>query len=247
MLYGRADEQARIDALLASARAGHGGAVVVTGETGIGKTALLDHVAPAGFLVLRALGIEAESELPFAALYPLLGPFLDRAARLPAAQAEALREAVEQAPDRSRARLAGPAVLGLLADLAAERPVLCVVDDAHRLDGASADALLFAARRLGGERIAMIFTAGDGVPGRPRRAGFGEAAGIPRMPLAALDEAAACELLTGRAPGLPLQVRRRVAEEAAGNPLALAELSDALTPEQRAGRLGPHAQASGSG
>ncbi|MDR8412536.1 AAA family ATPase [Nonomuraea sp. 3-1Str] len=272
MLYGRAREQARIDALTAAARAGQGGAVIVRGETGIGRSALLDHAAThaTGFLLLRATGVEPESELPFAALYPLLHPVLAHAGRLPADRAEALREAVKaappEAPDRSRTRLVGLAVLDLLADVAAEAPVLCLVDDAHWLDRASAEALLFAARRLGGERVAMILAARDDVPSRthpapaPRptdgtaagtfpalRSGTGTltgagtltGTGVEELWPAGLDMTAAGELLAARAPGLPSQVRHRVAEEAAGNPLALVELAAALTPEQQAGRLGP--------
>ena len=151
MLIGRSAETEAVDRLLDDARAGTSRVLVLRGEAGIGKSALLEHAAAGadGMLILHAIGIESESELAFAGLHQILRPVLDGIDSLPEPQAAALRSAFalssEVIDDRFRVSLA---VLGLLADAAEERPVVCLVDDAQWLDGASANALLFVARRL---------------------------------------------------------------------------------------------------
>lgn len=182
-LHGREAEQQVIDGLLADARAGRSGAVVVRGEAGIGKTALLGYAAGAadGMLVLRAAGVETEAELAFGGLHLLLRPVLDRIERLPGPQAAALRGALGLSERGNADRfLAGLAVLSLLSDLAEERPLLCLIDDAHWLDAASADALLFAARRLEAEGVVMLLAARDGPPSFAAR-------GLRALPLAPLS------------------------------------------------------------
>ncbi|MFI6795294.1 helix-turn-helix transcriptional regulator [Streptosporangium canum] len=229
MLYGRAGEQTDIERLLAEARAGQSGALVIRGQAGIGKSALLDYAAgrAEGMRVLRGVGIESEAELPFAALHLLLRTGLDRIHALPDAQATALNGALglgDIAPENRF--LVGLATLSLLSELAGDGALLCLIDDAQWFDQASIDALVFAARRLEAEGVAMIFAA---------RAGF-HATGLAELRLGGLDSAAAAALLP--ADLLP-QVRERLIEESDGNPLALIELPAALTAEQRAGRLSP--------
>ncbi|MFJ4591247.1 MULTISPECIES: AAA family ATPase [unclassified Kitasatospora] len=225
MLYGREHEQSVVAGLLDAAREGRSGVLLLRGEPGIGKTALLDHaVGRAGeaFRVIRAAGVEYEAELPFAGLSLLLAPGLDRLHALPGPQRRALEAAFglseESAPvDRL---LVGLATLGLLAELATEQPLLCVLDDAQWLDDASLDALLLAARRLQAEGVALLFAArtGGGAPELPTT-------GFPELRLTGLPEPDAARLLDHRAgPGLPAAVRERLLVEAAGNPLALTEL-----------------------
>ncbi|MGI5418857.1 AAA family ATPase [Actinomadura luteofluorescens] len=227
MLLGRDGELAAIDGLLDRARAGRSGTLVLRGEAGIGKSALLDHAAGAadGMRVLRGTGIETESGMPYAGLHLLLGRHLDRIGGLPDAQAEALRAALNMGgPEAESDRfLVGLAVLTLLADLAEERPLLCLVDDAHWMDGASAEALLFAARRLDAEPIAVVFAARDAVAPECAAPEF-VAQGLPELRLRGLDGDAAAALLADRAPGLPGHVRREILAGAMGNPLALLEL-----------------------
>ncbi|KAA2255459.1 AAA family ATPase [Solihabitans fulvus] len=214
-------ETQEMDGLLADARSGRSAAMVILGEPGVGKSALLAHAAgvanaAGGMRVLRAAGVQSESELPFGALHQLLRPGLDRLGVLPEPQATALRGAFGLVPGGNRDRfLVGLAALSLLAELAGDGPLLCLVDDAHWLDRASADALLFAARRLDAEGVVLVFAA--------RTGGFaGE--GLPRRELGGLDRTASRALLDGHAPGLPQLVRDRVLAEAGGNPLALLEL-----------------------
>ncbi|MFG2100021.1 ATP-binding protein [Micromonospora echinaurantiaca] len=229
MLHGRAGEQAEIERLLAAARTGQSGTLVIRGPAGIGKSALLDHAAgsAAGVRVLRGVGIESEATLPFAALHQLLRAGLDRIPALPDVQASALKGALGLGDIAPESRfLVGLATLSLLSELAGDGVLLCLIDDAQWLDQASMDALLFAARRLEVEGIVMIFAA---------RAGF-PAAGLPELRLGGLDSAAAAALLPA---DLPPQVRDRLIEESDGNPLALIELPAALSAEQRAGRLSP--------
>ena len=196
MLHGRSAETARIDELLAAARDGRSGALVIRGEAGVGKTALLDYAAAAaGMRVLRGTGIESETELPFAALQLLLRPGLGRLDVLPPPQAQALRGAFGLAGTPGADRfLIGLAALSLLSELAGDGALLCVVDDAHWLDRASADALLFAARRLGSEGVVLLASA--------REDGF-DAPGLPELPLGRLGREASRALLAERAPGLP--------------------------------------------
>ncbi|MFG2056828.1 AAA family ATPase [Micromonospora sp. NPDC048930] len=229
MLHGRAGEQARIERLLAEARTGQSGTLVIQGPAGIGKSALLDHAAEraGGMRVLRGVGVESEATLPFAALHLLLRAGLDRIHTLPDAQATALNGALGLGDVAPESRfLVGLATLSLLAELAGDNALLCLIDDAQWFDQASIDALLFAARRLEAEGVVMIFAA---------RAGFA-AAGLPELRLGGLDKAAAAALLPA---DLPPQVRERLIEESDGNPLALMELPAALSAEQRAGRLSP--------
>ncbi|MFF4988939.1 ATP-binding protein [Streptosporangium saharense] len=213
MLYGRAAEQAVIDRLLSEARAGRSGALLVRGEPGIGKTALLDHAAAGGDMrVIRGTGIESEAELPFAGLHLLLRPVLDRLDALPEQQERAVRAAFGLAAVQAGDRLlVGLAVLSLLSELAEDGPLLVLVDDAQWLDRASTDALLFAARRLDAEGIALILAARDPFT----------AQGIAELPLRGLDASAAAALL---GPDIDPVTRFRVLAEAQGNPLALIEL-----------------------
>src|ERR1700733_13605791 len=227
-LYGRDAELAVLGDLLGQARNGSSGTLVLRGDPGIGKTALVAQVTAAadGFRVIRGAGIEEESELPFAGLHLLLRPVLDRVSALPDVQAEALRGALGLArAGRADRFLVGLAVLSLLAELAADQPLLCVVDDAQWLDRASADALLFAARRLDTESVVLLLCA---------RTGAFPAAGLPELHLAGLSAQAATELV-GR--GLSPSRRYRVLAEAAGNPLALLELPRAVTGGWRDGPL----------
>ncbi|MEU6742623.1 ATP-binding protein [Streptosporangium sandarakinum] len=235
-MIGRDAEITAIGEMIAKSRAGQGAAMAVYGAAGIGKSALLAEAARTvrddDHAVLQATGVEAESELPFAALHLLLRPAHHLVDKLPTTQRAALRGAFGEgesgAPDRF---LVGLAVLTLLADLAEERPVLCLVDDTQWLDRASLDALVFAARRLAAERIAMIFAGRDGAEPAVH--------GIPELRLSGLDRADCERLLVERVAGLTSEARDRVIEEAAGNPLALLRFAGTLTPEQRAGHLLP--------
>ena len=234
-LHGREAEQQVIDDLLASARSGSSGAMVVRGEAGIGKTALLDCAAAAAgeMLVLRAAGVETEAELAFAGLHLLLRPILDRIEALPGPQATALRGALGLAKRGSDDRfLTGLAVLSLMSEAAEEQPVLCLIDDAHWLDAASADALLFTARRLEAEGVAMVLAARDGPPSFA-------ALGLLDLTLAPLDSDQADLLLKERAQHLAPALKELVLAEADGNPLALVELAAALTGDSAAARAGP--------
>ncbi|WP_344293945.1 AAA family ATPase, partial [Streptomyces synnematoformans] len=222
-LYGREQELARLDALTAAAADGRGQSLVLRGEAGIGKSSLLGHAEDEArrrdFTVLRAVGWEAERGLAFAALHQLLRPVLDRAGRLPRPQADALDAAVGTGTAAGHNRfLVGLAVLSLLAEAAEDAPVLCLVDDAQWIDEPSADALLFAARRLGVERVVLLFAARgtqpDEDPGFP-------AAGLPQLTLPRLGRDAALALLAGL--DVPAAVRDRVLRESLGNPLALRE------------------------
>ncbi|WP_188193559.1 helix-turn-helix transcriptional regulator [Nonomuraea sp. SYSU D8015] len=241
MLFGRNAEQAGIDRMLGDVRNGRSRTLVIRGEAGIGKTALLNHAAATGhdMRILRGTGIEQEMELPFSGLHLLLRTVLDGVPALPLPQAEALRSAfgLSSSPAHDRF-LVGMAVLTLLADLADERPLLCLVDDAHWLDHASAEALLFAARRLEAEGVALLFAARDDDR-------TFHAAGIEEMRLGRLDDAAAARMLATHAGDLPPQARDRVLREAQGNPLALVELPTMLADvRQNALDIG-HVSASG--
>jgi predicted ATPase len=161
-LRGRRDECAVLDRLLDGARAGRSGVLVLEGEAGVGKSALLDYATASAsdLRVLRAVGVESEMELAFAALHQLCGPLLDRLDRLPGPQRDALLTTfglrAGPVPDRF---FVGLAMLGLLSDVAEERPLLCVVDDAQWLDRASAQCVAFVARRLLAEPVVMLFAA----------------------------------------------------------------------------------------
>ena len=220
-------------ALLEAVRGGRSGVLVVRGEAGVGKTALLDYAveSAADLTVARAVGVESESELAFAALHQLCGPMLDRIQKLPDPQREALGTAfgltLGPAPDRF---LIGLAVLSLLSEVAEERPLLCVVEDAQWLDQASAQVLAFVARRLLAESVLMVFGA---------RYSTVELTGLPELVVEGLPASDARELLTA-AVRWPLdeQVRERIIAETRGNPLALLELPRGLSPAQLAGGFG---------
>ncbi|MEV4561738.1 AAA family ATPase [Kitasatospora sp. NPDC049285] len=217
-LYGRGREQAAIGRLLAGAREGTSGVLVLRGDPGIGKTALLDDALARadGFRVLRASGVESEASLSFAALTQLLAAALDRVSALPGPQRAALERVLGLAdgPAGGGDRLlVGLAVLTLLGDLAEERPLLCVVDDLQWVDHGSVQALQLAARRLGAERVVLLLATRPDGPDLP---------GLPELRLDPLDPAEAAALLTAIAPELPSP--ERVLAEAQGNPLALVEL-----------------------
>ena len=233
MLVDRRTERAALDSLIASAREGIGRALILRGEPGIGKTALLEYAieSASGFQIARAGGVESEMELAFAALHQLCAPALDRLERLPGPQRDALGVAfglrAGDVPDRF---LVGLAVLSLLSEVAGERPLLCVVDDAQWLDRASAQALAFVARRLLAEQVAVIFAVRE--PGE-------EFTGLREQLVQGLDDTDARALL-GSFLRVPVdeQVRERILAEMRGNPLALVELPRGLTPEELAGGFG---------
>jgi DNA-binding CsgD family transcriptional regulator len=238
-LRGRESEVEALERLLLAARAGEGGALVVRGEAGIGKTALLENVlgAASGFRQLQASGVEFEMELPFAELQRLCAPILDGLERLPKAQRGALDAAFAlsdggSAPDPLRV---GFAVLTLLSEAAGEQPLLCVVDDAQWLDQASAQALAFVARRLLAEPVALIFAQREPSEGHELR----ELAELPELPVQGLGEADARDLLAAEihAP-LDQRIRDRIIAEARGNPLALLELPRSAGPTDLARGFG---------
>ncbi|MGA4996109.1 ATP-binding protein [Nonomuraea bangladeshensis] len=219
MLYGRAGEQAAIEDLVEAARAGRSGGLVLRGEPGIGKSALLDWAAEyctgIGVRVLRVTGIETEADLAFAGLVQLLWPVQEHLDALPGTQADALRAVLGSGGAGARDRfLSGLAVMSLLAHLADDGPLLCLVDDAHWLDHATAEALLFAARRLTEEKVALLFAA--------REEGFA-AAGLPEIRPSRLSQEDAERVLAHR--GLTPAAREQVIAESEGNPLALIEFS----------------------
>jgi DNA-binding CsgD family transcriptional regulator len=233
MLVDRRTERSALDSLLASARGGMGSTLVVRGEPGIGKTALLEYAieSASGFRIARAGGAESEMELAYAALHQLCGPMLGWLQRLPGPQRDALGVAfglrAGEAPDRF---LVGLAVLNLLSEVAVERPLLCVVDDAQWLDQASAQALAFAARRLLAEPVALIFAA---------REPAGEFTGLPEQLVRGLGVADARALLGSYLSVLlDERVSDRIVAETWGNPLALLELPHGLTPQELAGGFG---------
>lgn len=222
MLYGRETEQARIDALLDAARNGRSGALVLRGEPGIGKTALLDYAAGQGLRTIRGAGIESEAELPFAGLHLLVRPTPELLDTLPPPQRAALHGAFGLAEqDHGDRMLVGLAVLSLIAEEAVPGPLVCLIDDAQWLDCATAEALLFAARRLDAEGVAMIFAARTGANDFP-------APGLEELRITGLPQSAAAVLLDTRYPQLPPSTRYRLLIEAAGNPLALLELPGVL-------------------
>ena len=225
MLSGREREQRTLDDLLVGAREGRGGALVVAGQPGIGKSALLaaaaERAAALDLTVLRTTGYEDESGLSYAGLHLLLRPALDRVAGLPAPQREALSAAfgltAQDAAEPADQLLTSLAVLTLLSELAeANGAVLCLVDDAHWLDQPSLAALVFAARRLGTEKVALLFGTREGNAVLER-------SGLPELALAGIDAQAAQELLARR-PALSRAARAQILAQAHGNPLALLEL-----------------------
>jgi DNA-binding CsgD family transcriptional regulator len=233
MLLDRLPERATLSGLLDAARAGRSGVLIVRGEPGIGKTALLEYAveSASGLRVVRVAGVESEMELAFAALQQLCAPMLDKLAGLPDPQRAALGVAfgleTGAAPDRF---LVGLATLSLLSEVAGQQPLLCVVDDAHWLDRASAQVLAFVARRLLADPVAVVVAA--------REEGE-EFRGLPELLVGGLREGDARELL-GSVVGGPLdeRVRDRIVAETRGNPLALLELPRGVTPAELAGGFG---------
>ena len=232
-LLDRERERAALDGLLGDLRSGRGGALVVRGEAGVGKSALLEYVAGAAadMRVARAAGVESEMELAFASVHLLCAPLLDRLEGLPGPRRDALGVAfglrAGGVPDRF---MVGLAVLTLLSEAAEDRPLLCVVDDAQWLDQASAQVLAFAARRLLAEPVGLIFAAPE--PGEQFR-------GLPDLEVRGLPDKDARALL-GSAVRFRLdeQVWDRIVAETNGNPLALLELPRGLSPTQLAGGFG---------
>ncbi|MFV2020126.1 ATP-binding protein [Micromonospora sp. LOL_023] len=235
-LLGRRAERVAVEHLLAQAQAGRSGTLMVRGEAGIGKTAILEHArdtaSPSGFRVEHSVGAESETLFAFAGLHQLCVPLLDHADALPEPQQSALDVAfglrAGAAPDRF---LVGLATLNLLAEIAEEQPLLCLVDDAQWLDEASAQVLAFVARRIAAERIAFLFAlrdVGDGA--------VATFAGLPEMRMDGLGDTDAKALLAiaVRTP-LDDEVRDRIVAEARGNPLALLEFPRSTPPTQLAG------------
>jgi DNA-binding CsgD family transcriptional regulator len=233
MLLGRDVERARLAKLLDEAREGRSSALVIRGEPGIGKSALLDAAiaGAAGMTVLHARGVESESELSFAGLADLLHPVLDELGQLPVPQSGALAGALALGPPVAGDRFTVyAAALTLLAAASDRRPLLAVVDDAPWMDAPSREALVFVARRLHEEGIVMLLAARTGEP-------IGtELAGVPELVLEGLDRAASAALLArGTAGPIAPAVAERLFDATHGNPLALLELSALLSDGQRAG------------
>jgi DNA-binding NarL/FixJ family response regulator len=233
---GRNEECGALDLLVDAARAGRSSSLVIRGEAGVGKTALLHYLAEhsSGCRVARVRGVESEQEFAFAGLLQLCGgSILERAERLPAPQRDALMQAFGlmdgPAPEGF---LVGLAALSLLSGLAEERPLVCLLDDVQWLDSESASVLSFVARRLDAEPIAMVFAIREPSPEQ-------ELDGLPELVLSGLDDADARRLLEAVVPGgMDEQVRDRIVAETRGNPLALLELPRGLTPAELAGGFG---------
>lgn len=235
MLLDRRSERQLVDQLVDDVRAGQSRALVLHGEAGVGKTALLDYLLAraAGCRLARAAGVQAEQELVFAGVHQLCGPMLHQLERLPGPQREALRTAfglsAGSPPDRF---LVGLAVLGLFAETAHEQPLICVVDDAQWLDRASAQVLAFVARRLLAESVAVLFAVRD-----PRD--VPELNGLTELPVTGLpdDDARALWISAHRGP-VDEPVLERVLAETRGNPLAVLELPRVFTPMELASGFG---------
>jgi len=232
-LRGRRDECSVLDRVIEGVRSGESRVLVLRGEPGVGKTALLNYLAgrASGCRVVRVAGVQSEMELAFAGLHQLCLPMLDRAERLPGPQRDALRIAfglsAGPVPDRF---LVGLAVLGLLSEVSEEQPLICVVDDQHWLDRASAQALGFAARRLAAEPVGLVFAA---------RVPSDDVGQLPELVIGGLPEDDARGLLDSVLAGpVDGRVRDQIVAETRGNPLALLELPRGLTPAQLAGGFG---------
>jgi len=227
MLVGRDREQRLLAGALSDARAGRGSVLAIVGEPGIGKSALLAYAEEqaGGMNVLRARGVQSEAQIPFAGLFELLRPALATIDRIPRPQADALEGALALRPPRGEDRFAiGAATLSLLAAYAERSPLLVVVDDAHWLDGSSANAVLFAARRLAADPVAVVLAVRQDEPS------LLDGADLPVLRLGGLDLAASIELLCSHAsePALQTGTERmadRLHRETGGNPLALLELA----------------------
>ena len=233
---GRQAECQQLERLVEAARCGTSRVLVISGEAGVGKSALLDHLvaAASGCRVVRAAGVQAEAGLAFAGLHQLCTPLLHRLDRIPAPQGAAVGTAfglrAGPAPDQFLLRLG---VLSLLTEAAAERPLVCVIDDARWLDPPSAQALAFAARRLVTEPVALVFALRDPADNQ-------SLAGLPQLVLGGLGPEDARDLLAAAIPGpLDERVRDRIVAETRGNPLALLELSRSSNHVELAGGFGP--------
>ena len=232
-MYGRRGECAVLAGLLTAVRGGQGAVLVLRGDAGAGKTALLDYAmeSAAGLSAVRAAGVESEMELPFAGLHQLCGPMLDRLGRLPAPQRDALQTVFGIRPGPQPDRfIVSLGVLSLLSEAAGGCPLVCLIDDAQWLDQASAQALSFTARRLRAEPVLMLFAEQE--PGT-------NLAGLPELAVKGLPDADARDLLASVVRGpLDEQVRDRILAEARGNPLALLELPLGFSSAQLAGDFG---------
>jgi DNA-binding CsgD family transcriptional regulator len=232
-LRGRRREIDALEELIEAVRTGESRALVVRGEPGVGKTALLEYLVEqaSDCRVERAVGVQSEMELAFAALHQLCGPMLDRLERLPSPQRDALRTAFGASPGPAPDLFfVGLAVLSLLSDVAEERPLICLVDDEQWLDRASAQVLAFVARRLEAESVGLVFAA---------RAQSELLAGLPELGVEGLAEGDAGALLDSVLTGpLDTRVRDQIVTETRGNPLALLELLKGLTPAELAGGFG---------
>jgi DNA-binding CsgD family transcriptional regulator len=231
-LLGRQREREVLDGVVSSVRAGQSRVLVLRGEAGVGKSALLDALAASALScrVARVAGVESEMELAFAGLHQLCAPMLDRLDRLPNPQRDALATAFGLSASAAADRfLVGLAVLSLLAESADERPLVCLVDDAQWLDRASAQALAFVARRLLADSVALVFAVRE--PSELR-----ELDGLPEHTITGLSDRDARVLLESSVPGrLDEGVRDRIVAESRGNPLALLELPRALSATELAG------------
>jgi DNA-binding CsgD family transcriptional regulator len=232
-LKGRRRERDVLERLIEAVRSGGSRALVVHGEPGAGKTALLEYLVEraSGCRTARAGGVQSEMEVAFSGLNQLLVPMLDRVERLPVPQRDALQTAFGVTPGPAPDRLfVGLAVLGLLSEVAEERPLICVVDDEQWLDRASAQVLAFVARRLGTEAVGMVFATRGLSP---------ELAGLAELAIDGLRESDARALLESALTGpLDARVRDQIVSETRGNPLALLELPRGLTPAELAGGFG---------
>jgi DNA-binding CsgD family transcriptional regulator len=231
-LRGRDAECAALDRLLDAVRGGESRILVLRGEPGVGKSALLDYAIGSAqdFRVLQSVGVESEMELAFASLHQLCAPILDRRDSLPGPQREAMEVVfgLERGPAPDRF-LVGLATLGLLAGIADERPLLCVIDDAQWLDSASALAFAFVARRLMAEPISLVFAVREPID-------VPELVGLPELMIGGISGDHARELLESALPErVDERVRDRIIAESRGNPLALLELPRGLTPGELAG------------
>jgi DNA-binding CsgD family transcriptional regulator len=233
LLRGRDDERAVLVGLLEEARAGQSGVLVLRGEAGVGKTALLEHAveSASGLMVVRAVGVESEMELTYAALHQLCASLLDRVDRIPDPQRDALETAfgLREGPFPDRF-LVGLATLGLLSEAAQDHGLVCVIDDAQWLDRASAQVLAFVARRLVAESVVLLAAT---------REAAGKYGRLAELVVERLGDADARALLASAIPGrLDERVADQLLVEARGNPLALLELPRGLSPAQLAGGFG---------
>jgi DNA-binding CsgD family transcriptional regulator len=239
MLIGRTAEWAGIDGAMAAAREARGATVVLRGEAGVGKTALLDRAAgTAGFRVLRATGVEAESDLGYAAAHQLVYPLLELLPELPDAQASALRVALglDTGPIPERF-LVALGFLSLVSEAARDQPLLLILDDIQWWDAASMDAVLFVARRIAAEPVAILMSVREEPGSDEVIAAVSRLPGLVELRLSGLDSSDAAALVAAVAGFTPPEaVSRRLSEITHGNPLALVELVRVLAPDQLAGR-----------